>query len=110
MDQTPSFLVELYDSVHPFIRWVMAILTAGTLTLAWQRWKRQEEQVQVMAERERFYITREEFLTHMGEIKREQNVGFGRIHERLDTLFFKIGTNHPDPEAAPKQRHGTNHK
>ena len=93
MTQDPNVLVLLYDQVPPIIRILLAAFSLGALHLAWSRWKKNEEKLQDIEQREQYYITREEFKDEMQGIRREAQNNFDRVHRKLDDLTKEVFTH-----------------
>lgn len=101
MNEDPNVLILLYDQVPPILRWILAIFTLGILTMAWERWKKNEQKMRDLEEKTKYYMTRDEVTEEVRGIRHEMGSGFSRVHQRLDNLFEELlksnsSANKPD--------------
>ena len=80
----------IFEQTPPAVRWILGVLSLGLFTLATHFWKKQHEAVAAIEDRERNYMSRDEFNERLGGMEKRLDNGFVHIHARMDAGFASI--------------------
>ena len=78
----PNFWIQLYENTPAVLRWVLSILTLGILTAYHHIWKRQQERLLLIEEREKNYATKSDI--------KEVKDSISSTHNDVQKIMFHI--------------------
>ena len=78
----PNIWIQIYENTPTGLRWLLSILTLGILSAYHYLWKRSQQRLADIEERERSYITKGDFRAMDNKID--------GVHNDVKTIMFHI--------------------